>query len=278
MDGSSKVSSSLAFSIIEHGRSGGRFFPQDEAGWIVNHLDDVAFQPEWTELVEHARRSLIDLFTPSLEAIYLRGSVAEGRARAYTSDLDIIVLASNPIQDLSPLVADLERAHTIAREVAVDAFDTRKVKTTADLAYMRVVLKIQARLLHGTDIRPALPLVRPGKNMVFGAHHLGYRHFRLQRHLVSGDTRAPKLAVQSFFRAALRSGFELLEPTIRRFTRDIDLCTDLLCLAFPTRGALFEDALAQALAPDLSEARALAGEYMAWFSRAHACAFPEDGA
>ena len=266
------------FRVVERGRNGGRFFPQDSDGWIVNDLDQVGMQPEWSALVDDTVAAIVGHMVDHLDAIYLRGSVAEGRARKRTSDLDIIVLGSEAPKGLGTLVADLERAHPVAREIAIDAFRSDQVRMDPDLAYLRVVLKAQARLLRGTDIRPYLPRVRPGRDMVFGVHNLGHRRLRLAQALEHPrEGRAVGLSIQSFFRAALRSGFELLESSLERFTRDIDLCADLLVLAYPSSSALFESALDQALAPNAATAGVTADAFMAWFTPEYECTFLRDG-
>lgn len=249
------------------GRNGGRYFPVDEAGYLANQLDDVPIQSGWQQLVETAVDKVTSLLDDVVDGVYLRGSVAEGRAWDFTSDVDFIVITTVPAaRPVTEVISSLEAMHPIAREVVIDLVPLDDVRLAERFRFMQVVLKVQSRLLFGTDRRTEFPPVRAGWGMVFAAHSLDQRYERFcrMRRCVSDKT-TRRLRTQAFFRAALRCGFELYEEELRRYTRDIDLCAAVISTADPARSALFESALQCALGDDHENEPEVAADFMSWF-------------
>lgn len=255
----------------QRGVRGGCYYPMDDDGFLVNDLDAVPMQEAWAGLVRDAVDGVVGALGPQLDGVYLRGSVAEGRAWDTTSDVDLIVVTTEPVAwTATDLIADLERRYAIAREVVVEVFDLAAVRTEERIRFLQVVLRAQSRFLHGTDRRPELPRVRPGWSMVFAAHTLEQRYAGFTRRSAEGprDERSWRLATQAFFRAALRCGFELFEEDIGRYTRDLDLCAAVLAVAEPGT-EVFDEVYASALREPREDDLALAAEYIAWYRRTY---------
>lgn len=264
--------------VPEVGRHGGRFFPQDADGWLVNELDAVPLQPEWSGLVAAVVEAVVTCLGPALDGLYLRGSVAEGRAHVRTSDLDAMALVEvvdeRDRRALHAVLSDLEASSEVAREITVDLFTLDDLDRSWSHRHLPVVLRAQSRILHGRDHRPALAPARPGPDMVFAAHDLERRRAWLDDALASiADARRRELRLQAFFRAALRAGFELHEVELGRYTRDIDLCAQVLELSEPDRSGLFWDAHRRALVPDDDHGAHAADALMEWYRPAYLRAF-----
>jgi hypothetical protein len=231
--------------VPSHGRYGGRFWPISESGHLVNNLDCIPLQSEWVDLIADSVAGIRAALGASLYGLYLRGSVAEARARRFCSDVDLIALTSaavpTAIGQLNDQEVRLLARWPILREASIDLINTNKLLHSEELRFMRVILKVQSRLLHGEDIRSLLPMAKPGIEMIFSIHSLEsrYRAFCTQ---AQGDYShgTPPLDTLRFFRAALRAGFELLEPALGRFTRDVDLCSACLAARFPEETWLFD--------------------------------------
>jgi predicted nucleotidyltransferase len=249
------------------GHAGGRYFEMTPCGYIANMWDETPIQQEWRPLVDDAVVSVSRCLGVDLDSIYLRGSVAEGRARFITSDLDLVVInRSRSHERFYWPTEQLHCRHPFARKVSIESCALEDLRSDPRLRYMRVVLKVQCRILHGTDRRDEMERVRPGRKMVFAAHTLEDRYacFVALRVSVS-DRIALDHRTQSFFRAALRSGFELYEDEIGRFTRDIDLCAQVLAVAEPSEAELFHSMWQRALQPAQRDDVEVAARFMEWF-------------
>lgn len=259
------------------GRTGGRFFDVDDQGFLLNQLDEVVLQEAWQPLVQEGVDRILALVGGDLDGLYLRGSVAAGRAWDRTSDIDFIALTKREIgDDLGDLIESLESSYPIVREVVIEIVALDDLFRSDRLRFMKVVLKAQCRHLAGVDRRPELPLVRPGRKMVFAAHTLEERHVAFERMRSAGlDARTLELRTHAFFRAALRCGFELLEETLQRYTRDIDLCADVLQAANPGHAPLFERVYRGALERPSSCDLEVATAYMEWFRNERALRFAD---
>jgi predicted nucleotidyltransferase len=249
------------------GPAGGRYFEMTPCGYIANIWDETPIQEEWRPLVDDAVVSVTQCLGGDLDSIYLRGSVAEGRARFATSDLDLVVISRSPTHpSFSWPTEELHRRHPFTREVSIETCALGDLRTDPRLSYMRVVLKVQCRLLHGIDRRYEMKRARPGWEMVFAAHTLEDRHARFVALRETGSDRITlDRRTQSFFRAALRSGFELYEDEIGRFTRDIDLCAQVLAVAQPSEADLFHCICRRTLQPAQRDDVEVAARYMEWF-------------
>lgn len=265
-----------------HGRTGGRYVPQDNDGFIVNELDDIPLQAEWAPLVEAATARVSTALGPELDGLYLRGSVAEARARAKTSDIDLIAIGAGDFPMPQELLDDIAYAlaceHPIAREVVIDGLSLDDLRQSHRHRYLQVVLVAQSRHLIANDRRHEFPRCRPGPEMIFLAHRLETMHARFLASSPVQGGRDPRMRPQSMLRSCLRAGFELLEPSIGRFTRDIDLCCDVLIAAFPQHQATFERALELCLMPGAGGVEATISRFMDWYREEYTRRFPIEGA
>lgn len=251
------------------GMNGGEYFPQDSDGVLTNVLDGIPIQEPWQSLVDATTRRIGEIFDQELDGLYLRGSVAAGRAWPRTSDIDFIALTREPSTHAAVIEqtsVSLLAAHPIAREVVIEVFDLQSLRNRSELAYMGVVLRVQSRFLTGADRRQEFPPSRPGPGMVYAARTLENRFnaFVALRQR-PGSMQTVRLRTNAFFRACLRCGFELLESEIGRFTRDIDLCAQVLAWRYPDRADLFCSLYRRALSEPAPDDVATASEFMAWF-------------
>ena len=262
------------------GHEGGRFFALDPAGNIDSFPDQVVMQPEWSSLANETISAIVQRAGDRLDGIYLRGAVAEGRARPFTSVLVVIVVTrSNGLPTLAHEVAELEARFPFVKEIAVEVYSLEAIRSELRLRYVQVMLRAQSRHVWGVDRRLEFPSVKPGKEMVFSAHSLETRYGAICDLWASGRSspRVLRLRSQSFFRAALRSGFELYEEELGLYTRDIDLCADILAEKAPEQAALFYAVeVASLREPELGDAE-LARSFMEWFLPMRSKRIPVEG-
>lgn len=143
----------------------------DEAGFI-RQVPRVPFQAEYRAVLAAVRRQLPALLGAHLVALYVYGSVAEGRARPGRSDLDLTLILSDAcpaefLEALERLRRALERQHPTVSKIDFDIGRRAQALAAAHRYSWGYWLKHQCRWLWGEDLArrfapftPELAIVR----------------------------------------------------------------------------------------------------------------------
>lgn len=143
----------------------------DEAGFI-RQVPRVPFQAEYRAVLAAVRRQLPALLGAHLVALYVYGSVAEGRARPGRSDLDLTLILSDAcpaefLEALERLRQVLERQHPAVSKIDFDIGRRAQALAAAHRYSWGYWLKHQCRWLWGEDLArrfapftPELAIVR----------------------------------------------------------------------------------------------------------------------
>ncbi len=128
----------------------------DEAGFI-RQVPRVPFQAEYRAVLAAVRRQLPALLGVHLVALYVYGSVAEGRARPGRSDLDLTLILSDAcpaeaLQALEQLRRVLEHQHPAVSKIDFDLGRRAEALAAAHRYSWGYWLKHQCRWLWGEDL------------------------------------------------------------------------------------------------------------------------------
>jgi uncharacterized protein len=141
------------------------------AGTIVTGADAARVPPAYTTLLREAVETLTHTLGDAAHSIYLYGSVATGRARPPSSDLDLVVVLGELLPAAVRRVADdlSARNRHLVREVGIGSVDLETL-SRQDLVgeAERCFLKHYTVHLAGPDLRDAYPRCGASERLAAG--------------------------------------------------------------------------------------------------------------
>lgn len=211
----------------------GRFLQVDEDGYLVPDLDARQLTGPWGDLVRASVEVYQRIYGEALHSVYVRGSVARGLAVEGLSDVDTwAVLHGTGTGGMVSCPPELgaEEAALGARwsgctEVELCVSHLERVLREPRGSFARTLLALQATCVHGDDIVPTLPRVRPGPE-AFGAVWFVSGAMATVQEEVPGETSPTEVAgwCRWIAKAWVRAAFELVMADDQRWTRDVELC------------------------------------------------------
>ncbi|KTT67463.1 hypothetical protein NS383_01790 [Pseudomonas oryzihabitans] len=137
----------------------------DEAGFI-RQVPRVPFQAEYSAVLTAVSRQLPALLGAHLVALYVYGSVAEGRGRPGQSDLDLTLILSDAcpaeaLEALEQLRRVLEHQHPAVSKIDFDIGRRAEALAAANRYSWGYWLKHQCRWLWGEDLARGFAPFRP---------------------------------------------------------------------------------------------------------------------
>jgi uncharacterized protein len=139
----------------------------DADGFIVTGADPANIGPPYDAVVADVRDAVTQALADELHSLYLYGSVATGRARPPTSDVDVAVIVTSQAarSRCRALGAELTSRHRhVAREVCLSAGLLTKVRADTDSGRAeRCFLRHYCVHLSGADLREDFPRCRPDR-------------------------------------------------------------------------------------------------------------------
>lgn len=229
----------------------GSFYPVSDEGYIENPCGDALIQPRWAELVEAAKAAYVQLYGRQLHSVYLRGSVAVGRAVEFVSDLDTFAVLNSDVKQ------DKEKEHQLETQLGkkypfasgVEIY-TRQLSDFDDPKNAWCfILQTQTLCLHGEDLAQQIPPFKPGKEIAFFARYFSrqLQQFWDEAHL--DDALEFKLDCSWIMKRFVRAGFDLVMERSGKFTRDLYPCYTTFAEYYPGQKAQMHQALAWAVDP-----------------------------
>ena len=137
----------------------GAIQPLDGNGHIRNLTSHESIQPCWRRLLDTITQDLIES-TFDIHSIYVRGSVAVGRAIKGVSDLDLIVVTFNEYERNQAVCDRIRIGHSsssnnFCTKVDISLCTDAMLLSPNDTS--RFFIKTQSLHIHGRDISHAIP-------------------------------------------------------------------------------------------------------------------------
>jgi len=227
-------------------RSGGAVVLRtDNAGHVVSRASVRRLQKDWVAPLRHTVKAYRTRVGPSLHSVYVRGSVAVGRAVPGASDIDTLAV----VRDHVPL--SIEWADDIARTVTrrwpyvagveVCLYPIGAVERTGRLA---ALIKTQCGCLYGTDLSARIRGFAPGIDLLFHAWDLP-RDLAVARRALApqNDAGAVGEICAWVMKRLVRSGFELVMAREGCYTRDLAACQRRFARHYPAEAPLMAEAV-----------------------------------
>ncbi len=238
-------------------------FTCDQDGYLQNSGSPSLIQPAFRPLLDAATVLCQELANSSLICLYVRGSVAAGRAFLGSSDLDLVLISKDGEPAVTPdrqqISAFTSEFVSITSEVDLTVLQLAVLLESTEYARLRVYLKTQSVLLVGEDIRPRLPRFRPDGSLARYMHpdldvELDYlsRIFSGDRTIdrsYGGMTRPTRFWCVWTMRTVLRAAGLLAMTRSGIYESDLKSCRDQASMLYPELAPLLHEAYTLALDP-----------------------------
>jgi len=258
----------------------GVFLDTDDEGYLISDSSAAKIVPPWSEAVDYARQLEVRRLGGRLHSLYLRGSVARGRAIAGRSDLDLFAVLFDDKQGDAPpppWSQNLEFQRKFPFVSSVESSHITLANVQGPFHYYRFVMKTSALCIHGEDL---LPQIAPCK----ADAPIAEEWFRIFPHLIdqlvndlneAQDGRRKKNLCQDMMKAFLRAGFLLVMKRQNAYTRDLYPSYQCFSNFYPERERAMWRCLELAVSPtaDPQEFLPLVAEFSGWMRKAFEAEF-----
>ncbi|MEA5523093.1 nucleotidyltransferase [Limnoraphis robusta] len=237
----------------------GKILAVDEAGFIIREASINKITPEWRLLVDQVILAYQNYWHHAIDSIYIRGSVAVGKAISGVSDLDSFAVVNTEKSQLDDSWFDsfqeqLKFQYPFCTGVELKALESDCLLNLNLDSYhnLRMLLKTQAACVWGEDISLQFPPCKPDINAVSHAFDLEQD---LQRVIIDlqqlDETQSGTVEkiCQWIMKRMVRSGFEIVMETAQCYTRDLYPCYELFSRYFPQQKSQMYQALTWAINP-----------------------------
>jgi hypothetical protein len=225
----------------------GAFLPQDEQGFIINNLSLSLIDKPWQAVIQAIILFYKKELSTSLHSVYVRGSVATGRAVKGISDIDTFALIHSTkfIRWKTPTFhSQLE--HELQTDFQfINGVEANLASFHSDFynknPRLSMIIQTQSLCVFGESIAPTFPQFKAGKVMCLNSNWLKEDIQVFQQKLYQKTNTLADC--QAIMKVIIRSGFELVIEKEQRFTADLYLCYKTFSKYFP----IYEPAMRQAL-------------------------------
>lgn len=251
----------------------GSFLYVNSEGFLERPQELGNFQQEWKPVVDAFVTGFADTYGDDLHSIYIRGSVAKGKAIPGVSDLDAYIITHERLPD-----ERLEWVHDFCKGLKqkypfVQGFETPhySLKELEDSPRDQMILGFSAVCVHGDDLLPTyLRKYRPGPETVLHAFSItrpGW--FDDNTRKFTDPEASTKQRVQKctwLAKSYLRAGHELVAERSGRYTRDLYKCWEGFSEYYPEHSENMYAILELALNPtdDLGQITKVIGDMRTW--------------
>lgn len=237
----------------------GKVLAVDQAGFIIREasLEKISF--EWRSLIDEVILGYRKYWLDAVDSIYVRGSVAVGKAIPGVSDLDTFAIINIEKSQLDHSWFDsfkkqLKLQYPFCTGIELRALESERLLdlNLDDYNPLRMLLKTQAVCVWGEDISLQLPPCKPDINAVSHAFSLAEDLQQVMidlQELDESESLKVKKACQWIMKRIVRSGFEIVMETAQCYTRDLYPCYELFSRYFPQQQPQMYQALNWAINP-----------------------------
>ncbi len=259
----------------------GDYVSVNEQGYLVNNLKLESIQEKWKPVVEDVINEFKKHFGDKLIAVYVRGSVAAGRAVDGISDVDDTAIVDLPEDQIDvSWRQDFHKAmkekypFVYALEGNVDSFDSIKKSANHGL-----FLKTQSLRVYGQDLASELPEFELGRNTVAHAFSIKKNIDAAQQFILEQKDNPERIKRRCtvIMKRIVRSGFELVMERSHKYTRDLYLCWQEFSKYYPEKSDIMKKVMELGIYPtsDVSEIQEVLGDLGPWLDEEVKKVFPK---
>lgn len=228
----------------------------------------------YKSIVDDVKSQLLE-FSDKIHSIYLYGSVATGKARSPTSDLDlVVVLKAKPTSKLESKLKELEKLlstkyQKIFREVGFAITYQNEVLRSDEAFGWRFFLTILSVKLFGDDLFQEEMKFSPTRKLAKNLHSdIDKNIAEAKKNIESSNDEEAKLQIKSIMKKIIRTAFSMVMEDENYWTTDLDEMTNIFTKYYPEKKQQINAVLkiAKSKSPDKKSATSILNNFGKWIS------------
>lgn len=221
----------------------GDFSKTDGSGFLLNSTSISLIDVDWKKGVDDIVEEYKKHFGEKLHSVYIRGSVAKGKAIPNISDIDTIAVVDvekkdvdrSWVQDFSQ---DFETKYSFITDVEMNIYTLNNLSKSTKL-----MIQSQSVCVYGTDLSKTIKPFRVGLDTVQHAQGIGLDIDWVKKYLTEENRTDEQIKQKCIWimKRILRTGCELVMEKSRKYTRDLYPCYEIFSEYYlPKKGEMEE--------------------------------------
>lgn len=227
----------------------------DKSGFIITEAGLNKIKPAFKKILDKIRGEIVNKFADEIHSLYLYGSVATGKARIKSSDLDLLlVLHRKPTSKIKNEVTKIQnyltKEHSSTfRDVGISLTHANEVKK--DIYGWGCFIKHLCVCLAGENLGKNLPKFKPSKRVAKAFNgDIGSRIKTVLKKLKSAHNPQEVCSICSgTMRKIVRTGFCLVMEQEQSWTTDLKKSYEIFSKYYPKQSVNMKKALILAKKP-----------------------------
>ncbi|MDP2585927.1 MAG: nucleotidyltransferase domain-containing protein [Candidatus Levybacteria bacterium] len=227
----------------------------DKNGFIITEVGLNKVKPAFQKVLDKIKNEVINKFGGKIHGLYLYGSVATGKARIKSSDLDLLlVLQQKPTPKIKNEVSEFQNYLTAEhlntfRDVGISLTHADEIKK--DAYGWGCFIKYLCVCLYGENLGKNLPKFKPSKKVAKAFNGDIGKHIKtvLEKLKSTPDPQEVSSVCSSTMRKIVRTGFCLVMEQEQSWTTDLKKSCEIFSKYYPKQSANMKKALALAKKP-----------------------------
>jgi uncharacterized protein len=214
----------------------------DEDGYISTDSSLDKITKRFAALIEIVQSKIVNAFESQLHSLYVYGSVASGKARPVSSDLDILIVFKNkPTPQIRASVVQLENElsqtfRADVREVGLAVTFLAEVFEGDYQIGLKCFIKHLCVCLFGEDLGTQFPKFKPTRAVAYGLNgDIKQVLEKAKQVMLTGSPDTISKTTMSASRNMIRTAFCLVMEEANCWTTILDDCASIFTAYYPER-------------------------------------------
>jgi len=224
----------------------GSYLEIDNEGYLINPASEDKLQDAWKPAIQDIVEVYKENYGESLKNVYLRGSVAKGKAIEYISDIDTFAFVNLPNDEIRNDWNKGFREKMKIKYPFIEGVELKAVSLKEE--HTQNLMLNQALLVYGS--RQSSQKVKFGDSLILHAYHINKRfEGTLKRLNEDRDNDEIKKECTWAMKGIVRMGLELVMERSGKYSRDLYPCYEVFSQYYPEKEAEMREVLHLALNP-----------------------------
>ncbi len=214
----------------------------DDKGFILEEAKKENIKSPFSELVSEVIKEVLKEFPNKIHSIYVYGSVARGKARMYSSDLDVTVVMTvkpNKIhkKKYDKISKKLEKKYPFVRDVGFDLGSLKEATDKKNYYDWGVWLRHECACVYGPDLGKEFPKYKPSKKVARGLNGDVGEWISKYKKIIKNSNKKSEIkeACKMVTRKMIRSGFSMVCEKEKAWVGKLDICYKIFLKYYPEK-------------------------------------------